>query len=119
MRKLDYVVVLSFASGVIFFIFFVIYRKVYLFYPCIAFLAITVISFFADIIMQKVQKKRCPVCGRKGREINREECHQYHGFLTDDPDTQTVEQCQRVIATYKCDNCDKQWKRTWVEIKEQ
>lgn len=58
LEKLDFVIRLSLASGLIFLIFFVIYRENYLFYPCITLLAITIISFFANVIMQKIQKRK-------------------------------------------------------------
>lgn len=59
LEKLDFVMIVSFASGVIFFILFATTdRKSYFFYPCITLLVISIISFFANIIMQKVQKRK-------------------------------------------------------------
>jgi len=58
MKKLDFIIAISFVCGVIVLIFSVIYRKNYLFYSCIALLAITIISSFAAIIMQKIEKRR-------------------------------------------------------------
>jgi len=57
-KKLDFIIAISFVCGVIVFIFFAIYRKNYLFYSCIALLAITIILFFAYFIMQKIEKRR-------------------------------------------------------------
>jgi len=57
-KKLEYVMALSFVGGAIFLIIFAIDRKSYFFYPCIVLLAITIISYFADIIMQKAQKRK-------------------------------------------------------------
>lgn len=59
---------------------------------------------------KRLRKKLCPACHKQGRRINEEEIPLHHGFLLNDPDTQTSESCLLIRETYQCDSCGKIWR---------